>query len=843
MLGGLGKVRPAVLIVAVFGLLVGSGTYLAVRKYESDQAYGQFEEHVSRQADAIEHEVRTCVESLYAIRALFLASEEVIREEFATFVADAGTRHPAIRALEWAPFVPDDERETHERSVREEGYSDYRIKDRWPDHMMTAPRREAYVPVLFVEPYAGNEDALGFDLADEGVRGATLDAAVDTGEAVLSDPVELVQEPAVSKSVLGVLAVCERGAATSELRRDTLQGYVVLVLRIDDILIQALGEDFGSASPAMHFRLLDPEAGDRELVLHTSTGSSKRALSTSWDAHRDIMLGGQTWRMLAAPTSAFVSERRSSQPILLGLITLLLSVIVAGAVVHVQSASRKAVLHKHEKRARDVLRSLGEGVVVANADGEIEHVNDAARGMIKGFDPSVSTTDWSTAYGLYRADRTTPVPPDELPLVRAARGEQVSGEWIFARDDQDPQGRWLRVSSTPLLDESKVVHGSVMVISDVTKERRAEEAGQHLSNAVEQTADAVFITTRSGAIMYVNPAFEEVTGFSKAETLGKTPRLLKSGLHDDRYYESLWSTIRNGDVFRSTTVNRKKSGDLYFAEQTITPMKDSQGRVTHFVSVMKDMTEKRRLLEQDAEMRLAAVVQQKLYPQQAPEIDGLDVAGIVRPADMTCGDYFDYIHLPDGMLGVAIGDVSGHGFGPALLMAQTRAFLRALSLAQTAPDALLRILNRTLAPDLEAGLFVTLLIARIDPLSRQVVHASAGHPPAYVIDRSGKVKAELSPTGTALGVLEDSDYGTGEPVTLEDGDTLLLLTDGITEARSADGELFEHERAIEVVRAHPDASAQDLVTRLLDAVSDFTGDRPPEDDRTLVVCKVEPRST
>jgi len=137
------------------------------------------------------------------------------------------------------------------------------------------------------------------------------------------------------------------------------------------------------------------------------------------------------------------------------------------------------------------------------------------------------------------------------------------------------------------------------------KERECEERKEmlrKLSRAVEQSADLVTITDRNGVIEYVNPAFEQLTGYSRAEVLGTTPRMLKSGEQGPGFYEELWETILSGKVFRSTLIDRKKNCDLFYAEKTITPIRDDEGRITHFVATDRDMTEKYRL---EAQLRQA----------------------------------------------------------------------------------------------------------------------------------------------------------------------------------------------------------------------------------------------
>lgn len=112
-------------------------------------------------------------------------------------------------------------------------------------------------------------------------------------------------------------------------------------------------------------------------------------------------------------------------------------------------------------------------------------------------------------------------------------------------------------------------------------------------SAVEQTADAVFFTDINGIIQYVNPAFEQLTGFSKKEVLGKTPRIIKSGLQSAKHYKKLWTTILSGKSFRNVVVNRKKNGELFYADHTITPIKNTDGSITHFVGIWKDITKQK----------------------------------------------------------------------------------------------------------------------------------------------------------------------------------------------------------------------------------------------------------
>jgi sigma-B regulation protein RsbU (phosphoserine phosphatase) len=241
---------------------------------------------------------------------------------------------------------------------------------------------------------------------------------------------------------------------------------------------------------------------------------------------------------------------------------------------------------------------------------------------------------------------------------------------------------------------------------------------------------------------------------------------------------------------------------------------------------------------QKEELRIARAIQQKLFPA-SPRLHGFDLGGASYPAQATGGDYFDFIPV-GGHLGIVIGDVSGHGFGPALLMASTRAYLRALAQTHTDVSEILTITNRVLTNDLDTGHFVTLSFAVLDPRTRSLVYASAGHPTGYVLNSTGDVKASLPSMSCPLGFLLDEEFPSSDALTLEPGDLVLFLTDGIVEARAPDGTLFGSQRALDVVRLYQADPGQQIVENLYHAVRAFCRNQAPMDDITAVVTKVAP---
>ncbi len=424
-----------------------------------------------------------------------------------------------------------------------------------------------------------------------------------------------------------------------------------------------------------------------------------------------------------------------------------------------------------------------------------------------------------------------------MPLTRTLRGEVVSNLELFMVNEKAPQGVWLSINGAPMRDARGKIEGGVVVLRDVTSIKRESQQIELLSKVVEGTADAVIVTDRGGRIEYVNPAFETASGYTRAEVLGRNPSILKSGAHTSEFYGDLWTSLVEGRVFRGMFINRKKSGELFFTEQTITPIRESGGVITHVVSVGKDVTQLRRAAERESTLLLARSVQQRLFPSGPPPVPGFDIYGATFVADVTGGDYYDFIPLPGECLGILVADVSGHGVDSALLMAETRAVLRATAQTTSEPGEILAVVNRVLHADTEAHRFATLILVSLHVPSCTVAYSSAGHTPGYLLDGRGVVKSELAATGVPLGLFPDSSFETRSGLRVETGDTLVLLTDGVTDCGMPEGELFGAERALEVIRSSLGARSSDVVEGLYRAVRAFENGGSQRDDVTTVVMR------
>lgn len=240
------------------------------------------------------------------------------------------------------------------------------------------------------------------------------------------------------------------------------------------------------------------------------------------------------------------------------------------------------------------------------------------------------------------------------------------------------------------------------------------------------------------------------------------------------------------------------------------------------------------------EMTLAREIQQSMLPHTAPQLAGYTIVGGSSPALEVGGDYFDYIQQ-DERCYLLIGDVSGKGVPAALIMSIVRALMHTYLEFEAAPVEVLRRVNRNISYDLDPEMFVTLSAVELDVQQHTLRFGRAGHEPLLIVNADGRAE-QLSPAGTALGMLEIEVFDSiiaESKYTLNPGDTLVLYTDGITEAQNVDKEEFGYDRLIKFVQTHRQQPVDTLYQSILDELKRFTDGMPQLDDITLVLLRRE----
>jgi sigma-B regulation protein RsbU (phosphoserine phosphatase) len=245
------------------------------------------------------------------------------------------------------------------------------------------------------------------------------------------------------------------------------------------------------------------------------------------------------------------------------------------------------------------------------------------------------------------------------------------------------------------------------------------------------------------------------------------------------------------------------------------------------------------LRQLESELELSQVVQRALLPQHVPSILGYDIAAFSRPAQIVTGDYFDFLPFEDGTHGFVVGDVSGHGVSAGMLMTSLQTVFHTLAPETDSPVDVLKRINRLYIRNINFTTFVTLFFAKLDPITRLLSYASAGHNPPLLYRSSTKESVWLKPTGPAIGLMQEYMVRQ-DSVQLHQGDILLLYTDGIVEALNPQGtEQFGYDRLLEVVRLNEGLPTNGLIQKIWQTLNDFTQDSLLADDITLVVCKVQ----
>ena len=237
------------------------------------------------------------------------------------------------------------------------------------------------------------------------------------------------------------------------------------------------------------------------------------------------------------------------------------------------------------------------------------------------------------------------------------------------------------------------------------------------------------------------------------------------------------------------------------------------------------------------EEELAHRIQSDLLPPGSPFVEGFDIAGLSIQAEATGGDHYDYLPVTDGLLTITIGECSGRGLAPAMLMASLRAYLCVLaSSPDMDPADVVSRANTLITEDIgDEEFLVTLMLIQVDQLTRTVRYSSAGHQ-AHLVSRDGST-AVLPSTGMPMGLQHETVIPEGKPQKMRPGDLLLLTTDGVQKMANESGEQFGTERMLEIVRENRELPSRIIVNYLRKACTEFADPQPQGDDVTIVIIR------
>ena len=265
---------------------------------------------------------------------------------------------------------------------------------------------------------------------------------------------------------------------------------------------------------------------------------------------------------------------------------------------------------KAEAQFRQLSRAVeqsGSSIMVTNLNGEIEFVNPAFTRTV-GYTPEevIGQNPRMLQSGEH------PLQFYEEMWDVLVQGETWHGEMINRKKDGTLY--WEHATISPITDTSGTTTGYLAIKDDISDRKRTEEQIRHLSRAVEQSPSTIVITNLAGDIEFVNPAFTDITGYTAEEAIGQNPRVLQSGEHDKAFYEGMWLTLTQGDVWQGEMLNKRKDGSTFWEHATISPVMDAKGKTTHYLAIKDDISDRKRA---EAETKLLMSMSAAVH--QAPD--------------------------------------------------------------------------------------------------------------------------------------------------------------------------------------------------------------------------------
>jgi len=383
----------------------------------------------------------------------------------------------------------------------------------------------------------------------------------------------------------------------------------------------------------------------------------------------------------------------------------------------------------------------------------------------------------------------------------------------------------------------------VGLIGDLTEREKAEKRLKSQSAALKSAANGIVITNTQGEIEWVNPAFTKLTGYSWKEVIGKNPRVLKSDKHDQNYFKNLWETILSGEVWHDEIVNKKKNGDLYYEEMTITPIINDEQEIVQFVAIKQDITERKRLEEivinakkrMEDELNVAKDIQMSMLPlifPAFPQRAEIDIYADLIPAREVGGDFYDFYFLDESHICFVVGDVSGKGVPAALMMAVTKTLLKSRATNDKSTASILTHVNNEISKDNDTYMFITVFMAILNTNTGELIYSNAGHNPSFIIQHKDKKVIKLSDLhGPVIGAMEEMTYSETKLFISQD-DIVIAYTDGVTESQNKDEELYSDAKFVDFLENWEFTTPKKLIEEIIASVKKHEDGAEQFDDIT-----------
>lgn len=570
--------RMNVILTGVLFFAMTLVSWRVVDNLEQAAATNHFSARVSETILRIESRLVDYEQVLRAAAAFIKASDKVSRTEWRDYAGalQLHERYPGLQGLGYAQRLSPADLPRHVDALRSEGFNDYAVRP--------PGARDEYAVILYLEPMnPRTRSVLGIDMYNDPTRQEAMIHARDSGKIAITRKVILAGETGHDKPP-GLLMYLPyylpgRPLETAEERRAALTGYVYAPVRMHELVKGALA----AHADELDLRILDGDSLTAEALYDSDPLDTLHAGHTPrFQRTVSVNVYGQKWTVHAASLPALEEGVDSNTPltVLLGglLITALATIAVLASTI---SRERSAALTEAKLETQRILESISDAFFALDDDWRFTYLNPRAETLLRRSSKELLGKNiW-----------------EELP-------ETVDGEfhrqYHLARDRQqatsfieyyEPLQIWLEVHAYPYAS------GISVFFRDVSQRRAREETLRLRERALEASANAIIITDHlqpDQPIIYVNPAFERITGYSAAEAIGRNCRFLQGTDRDQPELTRLRMLVQEGTEGRVVLRNYDKGGDLFWNDLFIAPVRDGNNRITHYVGIVNDITESRK---------------------------------------------------------------------------------------------------------------------------------------------------------------------------------------------------------------------------------------------------------
>ncbi|MGO9123765.1 MAG: PAS domain S-box protein [Terriglobales bacterium] len=592
-------------MVAAFGITASAVMFWVVEHLERSRAEAYFHQVAEQRLSVVRTNVADALDTISLLASHFEATGEAgtSRQAFSTLVAPALAKHRYIQALEWIPRVEGTARPEYERLAQADGIYGFRFTEaQGVGFLAVAEPRDEYFPVFYVEPLAGNEKALGYNLACNPARLAALQEARDSGRITATARVKLVQEKGDQYGFLVFAPVYSRSQPDVLNRQKALKGFALGVFRIGDFITSDEGLRLGKpdASPLVVIHVFDPAAPESSRQLHPSTPeTTAERVTRGLHAEEEFEVGGRTWLLVATPGPGFRDLPSSAN----AWVVLLFGFLVTGVyVLYLRQRIRHfAQITKSARKLEIAKQRLTEAHRIAQL-GSIEHVlgttlwrvGEDARAML-----DLAVTESTGELPVILRNVHCDDRPHLITVLTACELDPVeTGVDIEFRAGSPHQQRVIHALGKPVASV-KTRGGLQMLVTlqDITGRRQAEEALRESEERFQQIShniDQVFYLAGvvSGRIAYVSPAFEKMFGRSWRMSSQAPGLWLEAVIPECReQIVAGQKRLLAGEPVQDEYQIVGPDGSPRWIKHHASPIRDAQGKVSKYAGVLEDITE------------------------------------------------------------------------------------------------------------------------------------------------------------------------------------------------------------------------------------------------------------